>query len=68
MNKQPKDYQVILEDKYLILKKLAEGGRGKLYLGQNISNGEAVIVKVNAEKAINDSEFEALNKIQQNNL
>ena len=48
---------MIIESKYVIKKKLAQGGFGKVYLAVDRFSNEQVIVKINAELDMNDNEF-----------
>jgi hypothetical protein len=48
---------LIIESKYVIKKKLAQGGFGKVYLAVDRFSNEQVIVKINAELDMNDNEF-----------
>ena len=47
----------ILEGKYIVKKKIAEGGFGKVYRAFDKYTNEFVIIKVNAEAEMNKSEF-----------
>jgi serine/threonine protein kinase len=49
-----------LKDRYQVMKKLAQGGFGKIYLGKDLETNDEIIVKLNAQSSINDNEFEIM--------
>jgi serine/threonine protein kinase len=52
---------------YKFKKKISQGGFGKIYLAKNVNTGQEVIVKMNAEAEMNDSEFKILKHMSDKN-
>ena len=59
IEKNPRE-KIVLEGRYLIRKKISQGGFGKVYLAIDKTTNDEVVVKVNAESEMNDSEFKIM--------
>ena len=57
-----------IEGKYLIKKKISQGGFGKVYLAIDKRTKQEVVVKVNAEQEMNDNEFKIMQDLSDLNL
>ena len=50
------------------MKKISQGGFGKVYLAKDKFNKIEVVVKVNAEQEMNDNEFKIMKDLSDKNL
>lgn len=50
----------MIEGRYILKKKISQGGFGKVYLAYDNQTNTQVIIKVNAEIYMNDNEFEIM--------
>lgn len=57
-----------LQGRYVIKKKISQGGFGKVYLAKDKFLKVEVVVKVNAELEMNDNEFEIMKDLSDKNL
>lgn len=57
-----------LEDRYVLKKKICQGGFGKVYEASDKVEKRNVIIKVNAEIDMNDNEFEIMKHLSDKNL
>ena len=48
-SRRKKEKKHFVKDKYVLMKKINEGGWSKIYLGMDIQTNEEVVVKVNLE-------------------
>lgn len=55
--------KLTIDNRYVIKKKISQGGFGKVYLGVDKITKQEVVVKVNAEVDMNDNEFAIMNHL-----
>ena len=53
-----KKERLIIEGKYKLVKKISQGGFGKVYTIEDLITKKHYVIKVNAEIKMNDSEYE----------
>ena len=72
MKKESKDKkmnnELIIENRYIVHKIISQGGFGKVYLAFDKLMNHEVVVKVNAEKEMNDKEFQITKDCSDHNL